>query len=60
METKFRVKIGGFKTKTIGARISCNRVEMAIPNGKKIITSHYNLNKRCQVNLLIQTWKLTF
>ena len=59
LDTKVRVKIGGFKTKKVRVRVRCDGVNAAVPTGKTPSTAS-TANAKCKVDLRIKIWKWTF
>ncbi|KAL3528623.1 hypothetical protein ACH5RR_007945 [Cinchona calisaya] len=59
LNTKVKVKVGGFKTKKIGIRVNCDGIKVGVPTGKTP-TSATTSNVRCKVDLRIKIWKWTF
>ncbi|KAF5743192.1 hypothetical protein HS088_TW09G01257 [Tripterygium wilfordii] len=59
MDTKVKVKIGGFKAKKIGIRVKCDKIKGVVPKGKTPSVA-VTTKSKCKVDLRIKIWKWTF
>ncbi|KAK9066180.1 hypothetical protein SSX86_013501 [Deinandra increscens subsp. villosa] len=58
LDTKVKAKIGGFKTKKLPIRVTCDGIKAAAPTGKTETTATTS-GAKCKVDLRIKIWKWT-
>ncbi|CAN0882023.1 NDR1/HIN1-like protein 13 [Linum grandiflorum] len=59
LDTKVVVKMGKFKTKKAGIRVTCDDIKGTVPKGKTP-TIAVTTKSKCKVDLRIKIWKVTF
>lgn len=59
MDTKVKIKMGGFKSSKVGIRVTCDGIQAAVPKGKSPSVASTS-DSKCEVDLRIKIWKWTF
>ncbi|XP_076953378.1 NDR1/HIN1-like protein 6 [Bidens hawaiensis] len=58
LDTKVKAKVGGFKSKKVPIRVTCDGMKAAAPAGKSAATVR-TADAECKVDLRIKIWKWT-
>ncbi|CAN1786363.1 NDR1/HIN1-like protein 13 [Linum perenne] len=59
LDTKVVVKVGKFKSKKVGIRVTCEDIKGTVPKGKAP-TIAVTSKSKCKADLRIKIWKVTF
>ncbi|XP_058068677.1 NDR1/HIN1-like protein 13 [Magnolia sinica] len=57
LQTKVRVKMGGWKTKKVGIRVTCDGISASVSKSKSTAAASADGNAKCKVKLWIKIWK---
>ena len=53
MDTKVKIKMGGFKSSKVGVRVTCNGIQAGLPKGESPTVASTSSSK-CEVDLRIR------